>query len=288
MSSISNVTDRVNDSLRTAGKISLNANYPDEFELYLFAFELLDGAGKTMEYFIFPVNPSSFKQSDRPVENIQKTMSGVAVISNQTFTPKQITINGNFGRRLKFLIGKNTIGNASKYVNNQINTFKKTKKFNTGKVTLKDFDANVKTGYGCFKILMRIVNESRVVDDGKPRTLLFYNLALNESYVVRVNDISSDMSQDTNMIWQYILQMTAIAPAESFVNDFRKSLSINQFTQQRAQDVFKFVNKFVNSEDLFRNSALFKVGKTANSLSGIYNVDGPGRGISSISNLIFG
>lgn len=86
--SLNSVKNRLDDQLRTVGKVNLNANYPEEFELYLFAFELLDGDGKTIKYFVFPVNPSSFKQTDRPVENIQKTMAGLAVVSNPTFTAK--------------------------------------------------------------------------------------------------------------------------------------------------------------------------------------------------------
>ena len=283
---LQDTANRLNDQLRTVGKVTLNANYPEEFELYLFAFELLDGEGKTMRYFIFPVNPSSFKQTDRPVENIQKTMTGLSVISNPTFNQKSITINGNFGRRLKFLIGKNTFTAVSNYVNNQIDTLKKSKRFSVGKLTTQTFDTNIKTGYGSLKILADIVKESRMNDDGKPRTLLFYNLALGESYVVRVVEFSPDMNQDSNMIWQYSMQMTAIAPAEIFVSDFRQSLSLNQFAQQRVQGVFKFINKFVNTEDIYRNVQLYKIGKAANSLDGIYNVDGPGRSLLNFQ--IFG
>lgn len=283
--SVQDAQNRLNDQLRIIGKVNLNANYPEEFELYLFAFELLDGDGRTMKYFLFPVNPSTFKQTDRPVENIQKTMAGLAVVSNATFTPKTIAINGNFGRRLRFLIGKNTISAVSKYVENQVQTFKKTKKFAKGKITTQTFDTNVKTGYGSFKILSNIVQESKYVDNGKPRTLLFYNLALGESYVVRVTEFSPDMNQDTNMIWGYSLQMVAIAPAEVFITDYRKQLALNQFAQQRVQDTFKFINKFINTEDVFRAGNIAKIGRSSNSYAGLMDGDNIGPNLLQTLNI---
>lgn len=92
---------------------------------------------------------------------------------------------------MKFLIGKNTITAVSKYVDNQVKTFKKTKQFAKGKITTQTFDTNIKTGYGSFRILANIIEESKYIDNSKPRTLIFYNLALGESYVVRVTEFSS-------------------------------------------------------------------------------------------------
>jgi uncharacterized protein YqfB (UPF0267 family) len=43
-----------NSLLTTVGKRVMNIKYPDEFELYVIAFELTDENFNTLRYFVFP------------------------------------------------------------------------------------------------------------------------------------------------------------------------------------------------------------------------------------------
>ena len=289
--SVLSIKNRLNDLLRTVGKPSLHANYPDEFELYLFAFELLSFKGETIQYFIFPDNPQAIKESHPQLNTISKTMSGVSVFSNPTFNPIQISISGTFGRRLRILVGKQTVVLAGQYANDQINSFKGN---NVPKKNIKkQFDTTIKTGYGCMKILQNIVEESKLLDNGKPRTLLFYNLASGNSFVVKI--MSFDINQnnkESNMLWQYDLKMVGVAPADTFSTyDFenfksvQQQLAVNQFAQERANNVVTFINKFVNVNDVFRNGKLLDALPKVNN---IYDRIGPGGTINGEAFSIFG
>jgi hypothetical protein len=81
-----------------------------------------------------------------------------------------------------------------------------------------EFDPGIKTGFGCVKMMQAIISKSNGVDkSGLPFKLFFYNMALGESYLVVVPPAGLNLSQNLqrNMIWEYNLSMTAIAPLES-------------------------------------------------------------------------
>lgn len=67
-------------------------------------------------------------------------------------------------------------------------------------------------------MMQAIISKSNGVDkSGLPFKLFFYNMALGESYLVVVPPAGLNLSQNLqrNMIWEYNLSMTAIAPLES-------------------------------------------------------------------------
>lgn len=287
--SLLNAKTNLNSLLRTVGKINLNANYPDEFELYLFAFELLDYKGQTLQYFIFPDNPRAVRESQPTLSTVQKTMTGVVVLNNPTFVPVDITLNGTFGRRLRILVGKDSVVLASQFINTQIqqlanNPLATSNSTNGSKV----FDTQIKTGYGCTKILEKILKGASQLDNGNPRTLIFYNLALGNSYVVEIVSAPSfEMTEESNMMWQYNVTLKGVAPADNFIsfdskhfNSVQQQLAVNQFAQERVNGAISFINKFVNTEDIYRDARLFdtpeaqsvlnSIGISSNRFSGVF------------------
>jgi len=194
--------------LEQMGKAALNVRYPNEFEMYICAFELMDQKGNTLKYFIFPVMPSQIDEAEPTLTNIKKTLSGVSVLSSPTFVPVDINLSGNFGRKFRVLLGTDMVDFLQSFVAPEGGVT--TESFQKGVVSV--FDDRVKTGYGCIKILQDIIRESNTVDDRGYRRLIFYNLAFGSSYVVKPLSFKMSMSQDVNMIHQYSLSMKAIAP----------------------------------------------------------------------------
>ena len=89
------------------------------------------------------------------------------------------------------------------------------------------------------KVMERIVKKSLMNDKyGLPRRLFFYNLALNSNYLVEFITLGKSQSIQKNMIWNYSLDMKAIAPASQVLNSHSKSL----------KNVMKFsiINKTLN------------------------------------------
>lgn len=232
--SIENVARNRAVLLEQIGKAALNVQFPQEFELYVVALELVSASGKTLRYFIFPVMPSSIEEVRPELTNIKKTIGGISVVSDSSFVPKDINLAGTFGRKFRILLGEDFV--------------EMTQSLKTGQKTLKEaakdlFDVRAKTGYGCTKILQDIIEESKVVDEEGPRRLYFYNLALGNSYMVKPMNLRFSMSEQSNMIWQYSLQLKAVAPLDQILTDFKdqtKQLVITSYAQKQ-------VNRIVNN-----------------------------------------
>lgn len=235
-----------NAILGTLGQRYLSSNFPDEFEYYLCAFELVDSNGVSLEYFLFPIMPSQIRERQPQNVNIKRTMSGISTMTSETFNPIQINISGNFGRSFKVLSGSGYIELITNFVD----------KIMKGNVTLKsdkeEFDSNTKTGYGCTKILERIVNASRKLDktSNKPLSLIFYNLALNNNYFVKIEDIEFTQDQSSNMIWNYSIQMTAIGKIDDYVDESdkrsNKSLITGDYNREKTSLVISKVDNILN------------------------------------------
>lgn len=227
---------------QTIGKAALQALYPNDFELYMCAFELLDSKMSSLAYFIFPVMPDSISIVHTAVTTVTKTAGGITVLSTPNFNPGGITINGTFGRNFKTLLGDKYMSLVSGYKN-----FGK-----QGLQLLRNtFDLNVKTGYGCCKVLDSIIEESRLIDESGPRYLIFYNLAFNENYVVEVPEINWKMSPDQNMIWSYSLSMTTVAPLDSF-NSLNKrsqlSLTVDSYLQKNLSQLSSVMSDAISKK----------------------------------------
>lgn len=218
------------------GKRALNALFPDDFELYIFAFELVNGDDQTEDYFIFPINPTSISEPNQPIQSFKKTAGGITVLNTTTFAPTTINIQGNFGRKFKFLAG-------SLLVNFSAIGFKPT----AGQIK-QVFSKSFKTGYGCYREMGRILEKSNTLDNkGQPYSLYFYNLALGHNYLVKFMELSPSMTQDSNMIWNYNLSLKSLCRIEDIVKKDKRSLTASMSAKSFLQTSVNNVGNSIQS-----------------------------------------
>lgn len=203
-----------------AARSALHLAFPNDFEYYMCALELVRYDGSTIDYFTFPVNPESMSIEDPRAPNIRKTMGGVSVVGNSSFVPIQIMMSGNFGRKFKMLVGKAPDVAVAHYSTTtgvvSSATFQPN---NKGKYRKISINPSVKTGYGAIKILEAICNKSHADIDGKPNQLYLYNPAFGCNYLVKVTNFKASQSQSSNMIWSYDLRLTAVAPLDAILGE---------------------------------------------------------------------
>lgn len=208
--SVNIVEKRFLDLIQTIGKAELNALYPDDFEFYLISLELFElkksGDKDLIGLFIFPIMPESMSHNDKNIVSVKKTATKVISLKNPTFNPIDISLSGNFGRRLKILFGQNQL--------NTTNFFLKKDFPEKGINNSRNFDVSVKTGYGIIQMLRKILDLSRSIntDSGLPYQLVYTNLSLNTSYIVEYLNMDLKQSMQMNAIWNYTLNLKAIKP----------------------------------------------------------------------------
>lgn len=199
---------RYSQLVKNIGRAALSSFYPDDFEFYLCAFELVNSSS-TEGYFVFPIQPSAIQKIEPNRTNIKKSLSGITVLTNSSFVPQEINIKGNFGKRFKILSSLDGVA------------FSKQEGFKRIDELIKPtFSTSIKTGYGAVKVLKSILDASRVVDkQGKPKKLFFYNLGFGESYLITIppSGITFSQSEEQNMIWFYQINMTIVSPLSSVV-----------------------------------------------------------------------
>lgn len=232
----------------------LNSLYPDEFEYYLCSFELVNKSGIVEQVLIFPIMPDSIQENRQSLVNIKKTMSSVVSLTNNTFSPTTITINGTFGKKLRILLGPKQT-NASAFY------FEK-------KIKLKDdvieLNTEIKTGYGVTKKLENMIKLSqKESSDGSGYLLFFYNLALNNNYLVEVTDMSFQQSMENNMMWNYSINMKSLANASDVrpggYDEYKKSIKEMLKYSNINKAVFKLSNSLKSVKNV-GNEVLNKVG----------------------------
>ncbi len=191
--------------LNQLGEAGLNSLFPNDFEYYACSLELKDSTGRTKDMLVFPVMPDSITENEVSIVNIKKTSFGVVSLFNPSFIPFDISLSGNFGRKLRVLIGNGEI-NAVGVSFSQPSL--------KGEYNPPIFNTQIKTGYGIIKILERIYRNSQSLDDaGLPHKLFFFNLALNSQNLVEFKNLSKSMNRQNNRIWNYTINLKAIAPA---------------------------------------------------------------------------
>jgi hypothetical protein len=253
--SIENVVRNRDALLIQVGKAGLNVKYPKEFEFYICALELIDDEGKTLRYFVFPVMPSTLDENKPKLSNIKKTLSGVTVLKTPAFVPTDINLSGSFGRKFRVLLGTEYTDFVSSFKDNGSVT---RDSFKGGVKEL--FDERIKTGYGCTKILEEIIDQSTAIgEDGKLRKLILHNPASGNSYLVEPVNMKITQSEQTNMIWNYSLQLKSIAPLESLKTkreqeSISKNLVVTGHIQKQVDRLINTVSALVaNSEGRFNN-----------------------------------
>ena len=209
---------------KTMGKSALAALFPNDFEVYITALELVDSNEKTTDYFLFPLNPQSISESENQIVNIKKTAGGISTTSTETFMPTIINMAGNFGRKFKILIGQNIVDFQAFFFSEN--------KFQSSPQTFND---TIKNGYGCIKILEKIIKKSNQLDqNGKPYFLYLYNLSFGKVYLVKcINQPTFSSSMEQNMIWQYNVQFQTLAELGQITNRnaIKSNLQLLAFSQ---------------------------------------------------------
>jgi hypothetical protein len=205
--------------VQDVGRMVMSQLWPKDFEYYMVALELVDGSGNTIDYFAFPVMPSSITKSENKRINIKKTFRSTLILTSTAYTPQDISIRGNFGRSFKILIGEKEILSGLAF-----NTSTKAGIFELSQLANRNllsptiqFSQHIKTGYGATKLLQSIIHKSDGSDQNGPYRLYFYNFALGESYLVVAPSKALTLEQNDanmNMIWNYTLNLTTIAPLE--------------------------------------------------------------------------
>lgn len=213
--------------VNSLGRSALNALYPDDFEYYVLTFELVDSRENSLDYITFPVNPDAFSESEIPLTTVKKTAGGVTAYSNDTFVPKMINLSGSFGRRFRLLLGAIS---TSAVIDQANAVFGRGSGGGSGAtVNNRQFSINLKTGYGVIKKIEKMIKRHNTLDEfGEPHKLYMYNLMNNNNYLVE--PMSFDMFQDkgeANMIWNYNMSLTAIAPVDQVATDTRELFSIS-------------------------------------------------------------
>jgi hypothetical protein len=215
--SLEQAKTRFDSLLRTIGRSTLATLFPDDFEVYITALELVDSQEKTVDYFLFPLNPTSISESENQIVNIKKTAGGISAISTETYMPSIINLSGNFGRKFKILVGNNIV-DFKAFVFSETN-------FNKA---AKTFDDTAKTGYGCIKVLEKIIKKSNQLDqNGQPYFLYLYNLNFGKVYLVKcIGQPTFSSSVDQNMIWNYNIQFQTLAKLSQITSKNEKNSNL--------------------------------------------------------------
>lgn len=207
-----------------AGKALLSAQYPNDFEYYMVAFELVvPDSNTTLQYLTLPINPSSIQYSFKPLTNIKKTFGGITSLGSTTSIPVDISLSGDFGRSFKVMVDyqNNTWETLPKsfqgVTTGDKNLYLQEFKERLNKSRKGTFSNKVKTGYGVIKALENLITESVYGFDpnGNPLKLYFYNPSLGHAFEVKAGPLRLTQNQDKNMIPGYSLQLTGIRDISS-------------------------------------------------------------------------
>lgn len=243
MSALSESRRTLERGYTSIGKRGLNALYPNDIEIYVFAFELLDYNLNTLDYFLFPIAPSEMYETHIKNTNVQKTFAGVVSLRDSTFIPTHIRIAGDFGRALKILISLRSQGvDFTRYEDrgDDKGSYQNKREFLSG---------TAKTGYGCVKILESIFKRATYTDNGNPRILAFYNFASGNNYIVEQNTLMLSQTEDKRQIPQYSLNMTSIAELESVFpksNERLLATNILDGLQNLSNSIYRTGRSFLN------------------------------------------
>lgn len=215
--------------LADLGSSLMSAIAPHDFEYYMVALELTDSDNRTIDYFTFPILPQSIQKTEPKRTNVKQSASGITVLTDTGFTPQQITLKGNFGKSFKLLINAkdtDTACVAYSISGGRYDLIQSQSKTLGTNISALGFDASVKTGFGALNILRAIISKSNGIDDkGRPFKLIFYNMALGESYLVVVpqNGLVIEQNMTSNGIWSYNLSLTIVSPLMNARGDVEKS-----------------------------------------------------------------
>lgn len=214
--------------LTTVGRAAAHTLFPNDIEAYFMAFELVDSRGDTVDYLSFPVMPQNISRNKNEITNIKKAFGGVTTLSSQGFIPIDFSISGTFGRNLRIIIGNENLSFSALRYSFKSGVYKKSQANSNAPKSLP-FNPEIKTGYGVTKILEAIIEKSNMLDNNnKPFRLYFYNPSFGESYMVKVTSTKFDQNESgSNMMWNYDISFTAVAPLDQIESETKKNLTID-------------------------------------------------------------
>ena len=224
------------------GRAGLHVLGPDNFEYYMCSLSLRNRNMEEVAYMSFPVMPNNIMESQQAVASVTKTNKGIVTQFNSSFNPKDISIQGTFGRKLRLILGN------KEFVPKAEAGFAMAQKFFNGNIGINvgiaGTDLLIKTGYGLTKMMQRILDAAYAGDDDGPYIVVFTNYAFNTSYVVEPLQRSFSQSTENNMIWYYNVEMKAVADW----SDLSKGENIGKFMGQvTANAVSNTLTKVLNS-----------------------------------------
>jgi hypothetical protein len=203
-----NAKGAVTDLVTNIGEAAAHTLFPLDLDTYYaMSLQLVNHDNDTIDYFVFPVMPQNYQSNYRSLTYVRKTAGGVLATKAQGFTPRQITITGNFGKNFRVMVGQTHVSAKSWKISTAGGDY-------TGgllQIKAKPFMVVIKNGYGATKILEAICFKASQLDEkGYPYTLFFYNPTFGESYVVSVDSFNITQSVQQTGLWAYSLQMTAL------------------------------------------------------------------------------
>lgn len=239
MSSVSTIQKKAIEMVGTLGRAALATLYPNDFEIYLCSLELTDSQGRTIDFFTFPIMPDSIRKSELKRSTVRNTAGGITTLTSPIYSPSEINIRGNFGKNFKILLSENeSVSGVAFSIRNGMYDLYQIGSKNSSNLKTPDFDISVKTGFGASRILKAIISKSNGVDnDGKPFRLYFYNMAFGENYLVTIPPSGAEFSMNIqkNMIWEYNINMTVIAPLEAVKNSPGSSSMVKKLASSTIQ-----------------------------------------------------
>jgi hypothetical protein len=224
------------------GRAGLHVLGPDNFEYYMCSLSLRTHYMKEVAYMSFPVMPNNIMESQQAVASITKTNNGIVTQFNSSFNPKDISIQGTFGRKLRLILGN------KEFVPQAAAGFAMAQKFFNGNIGINGgiagTDILIKTGFGLTKMMQRILDAAYSGDEDGPYIIVFTNYAFNTSYIVEPLQRSFSQSTENNMLWYYNVEMKAIADW----SDLSMGENIGKFMGQVAANaVSNTLTKVLNS-----------------------------------------
>ena len=202
--------------LLSIGRRLFHVLFPNDVEYYLITLELSTREdGRIIDTFTFPITPSSIDESFTSNTSVRKTVSGITVLHNNTFQMYNITLSGSFGVDLKFMSSRGIIPLTGFLQTGVLNTTVPQERRDLERQFGREFNRIVKTGYGAIRVLEKMVHFSRQFDDKNAAFVLrYYNNISGNHFIVIVNSFTKNMDENQNFIWNYTLNMTAVAYAD--------------------------------------------------------------------------
>ena len=226
MPSSSPQTNSILSKLIGAGRAVGHLLYPNDVEAYYLVLELVDADLNPIRSFLWPIMPAEIIDTQKEVTTATMNYGGVHVIKTDTFTPRKITIQGMFGRRV-YLVNttfrtRTDIPDVGVDISCEEGGFS-LPGAGSGVVGKREFNQNLKTGYGALKVLEFMKECSKRRDKTlRQRYLFLYNPVLGSNYVVEFDSFERMQNADTsNVLYPYRIQMTAVADLDTVLSNNR-------------------------------------------------------------------